>query len=123
MSTKKSKIFEVTSLDDLDVLINKCTEENKILVVDTYAEWCGPCQMIAPFVAGLSINEHFKNWVTFAKVDVDQVEDVVMYLKVKSMPTFYVFHNSRVPKDILNGANKDELVKLLLKNKQLLNIE
>lgn len=122
MSCEKGNVISISNLNELKMLIDKCNNDKCLLILDTYASWCGPCKLIAPFFAGLSINKHFNDWVVFAKVDVDEAEDIVLFLEVSSMPTFYLFgNNSSKPIDILQGANKDELVKLLLNNKELLN--
>ena len=59
-----------------------------VLVVDFFANWCGPCKMLAPIFEELG-NE--MDGVKFVKIDVDQSPDVAMTSKVASIPTVIVF--------------------------------
>lgn len=59
-----------------------------VVVVDFFANWCGPCKMLAPIFEELG-NE--MDGVKFVKVDVDQSPDVAMTYKVASIPTVIVF--------------------------------
>ena len=58
---------------------------NKFVIIDFYAQWCGPCKTIAPKFGELS-----KKYPTvqFVKVDVDEVSEVADICQVKSLPTF-----------------------------------
>ncbi|RDL31979.1 Thioredoxin [Venustampulla echinocandica] len=75
--------------------------DNKIVVLDCFATWCGPCKVIAPQVEKFS--EEFPN-IRFVKVDVDEVPDVAQELGIRAMPTFIVFKNGEKDKEIV-GAN------------------
>lgn len=114
-------VYSVNNLKQLEEIIYKSGELNRLVILDTYAPWCGPCKTIAPFFAGLSINEHFSNWATFAKVDVDAAEDVAIYLKTKAMPTFYVFYKSLEPVATHQGANKEAIPNLLISCQHLVS--
>lgn len=77
----------------------------KLVVVDYFATWCGPCRTIAPFVEELSNN--YPNAV-FLKVDVDKCQGTAAGQGVSAMPTF-IFYRGGVKKDLLRGANQGEL--------------
>jgi thioredoxin 1 len=72
------------------------------VVVDFSAKWCGPCKMIAPIYKQMA-EQHPD--VTFAKVDVDENEEVAAFYQVRSMPTFVFLRHGKV---VTNFAGADE---------------
>jgi thioredoxin 1 len=73
-----------------------------------YADWCGPCKMIAPTFESLSTKYSKPGKITFAKVNVDNQQDVAQQYGVRAMPTFLVLHNGSVISTI-QGANPPAL--------------
>jgi len=71
------------------------------VLVDFYADWCGPCHAIAPTIEALS-NE-FEGKVKFVKVDVDSNQDVASSYEIMSIPTIMFFENGKV-EDSIVGA-------------------
>ena len=69
--------------------------------VDFYADWCGPCSLIAPTMEALS--EEYAGRVKFVKVNVDSNQDLAMKYDIMSIPTGMLFENGIV-KDSLIGA-------------------
>src|SRR5437016_12445576 len=69
--------------------------------VDFYADWCGPCNMIAPTIETLS--EEYEGKVKFVKINVDNNQELAMKYDVMSIPTGMLFENG-VVKDSLIGA-------------------
>jgi thioredoxin 1 len=61
-------------------------ESNKLVVVDLWAEWCGPCKMMGPVVDELAIE--YKDKVVVGKLDVDANSVVPMQFGVRGIPTF-----------------------------------
>lgn len=76
------------------------------VVVDFFAEWCGPCKMISPYVA--SLESQFPD-VTFIKVDVDELQDVAAQQNISAMPTFQFFKNGAMLEEF-RGASKEKLL-------------
>ena len=76
--------------------------EQRLIVLDCYAEWCGPCKKIAPEVAELQ--DKYENTILVLKVDVDYCDDVAEYFKINSMPTF-LFIKQSIELDKVIGAN------------------
>jgi len=77
------------------------------LVVDFYAQWCGPCKVVAPKIVTLA-GEHPD--VSFVKVDVDELEDIAGEQGISAMPTFKFFKNGQVQKDLeVVGASIDAI--------------
>jgi thioredoxin 1 len=71
------------------------------VLVDFYADWCGPCHAIAPTIEALS-NE-FEGRVKFVKVDVDSNQEVASRYEIMSIPTIMLFENGKV-EDSIVGA-------------------
>ncbi|EFX01860.1 37S ribosomal protein rsm22 [Grosmannia clavigera kw1407] len=81
---------------------------SSIVVTDFYADWCGPCKMIAPTFESLATKYSKPNRITFAKVDVDNQREVAQQYGVRAMPTFLILHNGSVV-DTIQGANPPAL--------------
>ncbi|CZR64771.1 probable thioredoxin [Phialocephala subalpina] len=80
-------------------------KDNKVVILDAFATWCGPCKVIAPTVVKFS--EEFPD-AHFVKVDVDEVPDVAQELGIRAMPTFIVFKDGEKVKEVV-GANPKAL--------------
>ena len=65
-------------------------QSDKRTVVDFYADWCGPCKMIAPYMQSLS--EEHGEW-KFCKINVDENPELAIRFGVSSIPTVAVFEN------------------------------
>lgn len=91
--------------DDSEFMDHLSDAEQKLVVIDFTATWCGPCTMIAPFFKQLSTK--YPNAV-FLKVDVDKCPGTAAAYEVSSMPTF-LFMRNRTILDRLRGANKTGL--------------
>ena len=64
---------------------------DKLVVVDFWATWCGPCKMLAPTIEELAVE--LEGEVVVAKLDVDQAQDIAMKYGVMSIPTMVLFKN------------------------------
>ena len=107
--TLKMTVIEIKDRAHYQDLINN----NKVVIIDAWAPWCGPCRFISPIFEQLSEREEFnKSGVVFAKVDVDQAEDVSQELGIRAMPTFISFYDGEL-QDKLQGADPSGLEKLV----------
>jgi len=86
---------------------------NKLVVIDFYATWCGPCKMIAPKLEEMAAQ--FSD-VIFLKVDVDDNEEVASVYEISCMPTFIFIKNS-VKISEFSGANHEKIKELIVANK------
>ncbi len=86
----------LTSQSEFD----KETSGNKLVVVDFYAQWCGPCKVIAPRFEQLSAK--YPN-VSFVKVDVDVAKDVAQSQGVRAMPTFKLYKNGKQLEEVVGA--------------------
>jgi len=72
------------SLETLEATI----EKNDIVLIDFWAEWCGPCKMFAPTYE--KVSEDFEN-IVFAKVDTEAHQELAAQFQIRSIPTLVVF--------------------------------
>ncbi|KAI1392449.1 thioredoxin [Hypoxylon trugodes] len=80
-----------------------------VVVTDFYADWCGPCKMIAPTFESLSTKYSKPGKITFCKVNVDNQQSIAQTHGVRAMPTFLIFKNGAVAETI-QGANPPALI-------------
>ena len=81
---------------------------DKIVVIDFFATWCGPCKVIAPAIAKMSTEDAYSDKVMFYKIDVDEVPEVAQELGIRAMPTFAIFKNGEKVDEVV-GANERAL--------------
>ncbi|XXH01071.1 hypothetical protein Hte_007422 [Hypoxylon texense] len=84
-------LHHVSSLAELQALFASTT----YVAVDFYADWCGPCKVIAPHYEALAKQHSVPKVLAFAKVDVDRAQDAARALGVTAMPTFLFFKDGR----------------------------
>lgn len=85
----QSLVQEATSAVTFQKLLNNAGD--KLVVVDFYATWCGPCKMLTPVLAKVTQSQD----VLLVKVDVDQVADVAAEYEISSLPTVVAVKRSR----------------------------
>lgn len=83
---------------------------NKKIIVDFYADWCGPCRNIKPRYEELA--RQYEGKVLFCKVNVDNNQDVALNVNVTAMPTFLLYNDGKEVRKI-QGANEAEIRKAL----------
>jgi thioredoxin 1 len=81
------------------------------VVVDFWAEWCGPCKMIAPILSEIAAEQAGK--VTVAKLNVDEHGEIAMRYNVMSIPTLLVFQAGEMRKRLVGAKGKGQLMQEL----------
>ncbi len=81
------------------------------VLVDFWAEWCGPCKALAPTVAELA--EEYKDKVKVGKVNVDSNGNIATNYGVRSIPTLLIFQNGTILNQIVGNVPKESITKLL----------
>lgn len=86
-------------------------KSNIPVIVDFWAQWCGPCRAIAPVLEELA--KQFEGKVKIGKIDVDENQNYASQYGIRSIPTMIAFKNGEIVNQIIGGKPKTELVKWL----------
>ena len=96
----------------------KVTEENfeeevmnseKPVIVDFYADWCGPCKMMSPIID--KIAEELVDTVKVGKVNTDENLELAQEYGIMSIPTIMIIKNGEISKTFIGVTDKDEIIK------------
>ena len=90
---------------------NEVLKSEKPVLVDFWAEWCGPCRMMAPVVEELEIE--MGNEVKFAKINIDECPDLAEKYNVMSIPTFKCFKNGTETGTTVGVQGKGDLIRII----------
>lgn len=77
-----------------DINLQEVLEGNELVVIDFWAEWCGPCRMISPIIEELA--EEYEGRVFIGKVNVDENEEAVVKYGIRNIPTILFIKNGEI---------------------------
>jgi len=95
-------------------------KSDKPVLVDFWAEWCGPCRMIAPSIDSLAAE--YSGRVTVGKLNIDENPDTPMKYGVRSIPTLLLFKGGEVVESTVGVTGKEQLATLLDKHSEQVKI-
>ena len=92
---------------------DEITNTNKLVLIDFFATWCGPCKMMLPIVE--EISEEFAGKITVAKVDVDGSPSTAAKFGIRNIPTILFFKDGKVADKQVGAVPKNSLVEKINK--------
>lgn len=90
---------------------SKVLQSDKPVITDFWAEWCGPCKMIAPILEDIA--EEYEDQLTVAKLDVDENPNTAIRYGVQSIPTLILFKDGQEAARLVGAMSKDRLLSQL----------
>ena len=89
---ENNNIIDVNEVDFNDKVVE--ASQNKLIVVDFWAPWCGPCKQLTPLLEKIIIQCGDK--VTLVKINIDDNQQIAAQLRIQSIPTVYAFKNKQI---------------------------
>ena len=99
-------VLEVT-----DSMIDSLLSSDKVIVLDFWAEWCGPCRAYSPIVSQFA--EEYGDIVVVGKVNVDEASEISARYGIRNIPTTIVFKGGEVVNKVSGVVTKDKLKELV----------
>ena len=93
--------LEITKENFEDIVKN-----NKVVVVDFWAPWCGPCRMIAPIIEELA-EEYKDKGVVVGKINTDEQQELAMKFGIRSIPTVLFIKDGQIVDQMIGAAPKN----------------
>ena len=113
---KKKQLEDLLQQQDLNNIVNEMPvieltsqnfnqeiRNNNLLLVDFWAEWCGPCKSMHPIFTRMA--KKYKQ-IRFARVNVDDAQDIAMKYGVQSIPTFIMFKNGEIANTMVGAVGE-----------------
>ena len=83
-------------------------QDGKLVIVDFWATWCGPCRMLSPLLD--EVEEEMADKITVVKVNVDDADEIAMRYRIMSIPTLLFFKNGALVDRTVGAMPKSTLV-------------
>ena len=93
---------------------NELIADDKLVIVDFWATWCGPCRMISPILDELE--EEMADQITVVKVNVDDADEIAAQYRIMSIPTLLFFKNGQIVDKTVGAMPKAVLAEKIKAN-------
>ena len=98
LAMQETPVMELNSSNFDDALL-----KNKLMLVDFWAEWCGPCKSMHPIFSRMAKKY---NHVRFARVNIDHSQNIAIKFNVQSIPTFIMFNDGKVAQQMIGAVGE-----------------
>ena len=102
--------MSVLKLENANFEDEVLNDQGKVLV-DFYADWCGPCKMMSPVIDGIA--EKLNGSVKVGKINVDENQELAIKYEVMSIPTIMIFNNGIPVKTFIGVTDEQEILDAL----------
>ena len=89
-------------------------QDNKLIIVDFWATWCGPCRMLSPILD--EVEEEMAGQISVVKVNVDDADEIAAQYRIMSIPTLLFFKNGQLVDKAVGAMPKAVLVEKIKAN-------
>lgn len=96
------------ALQITDATLEEVLQTNKLVVIDFWASWCGPCKMIGPIIE--EVSEEYKDKVVVGKVDVDNNDEAATKYGIRNIPTILFIKNGEIVDKVVGVIPKELLI-------------
>ena len=109
--SENTNIFDVNETDFNDKVIE--ASENKLIVVDFWAPWCGPCKQLTPVLEKIISKSGDK--INLVKINIDENQQIAAQLRIQSIPTVYAFKNKQIVNAFQGVIPENQIVEFIEK--------
>ena len=109
--SENTNIIDVTEAEFNDQVIE--ASENKLIVVDFWAPWCGPCKQLTPILEKIISKSGDK--VTLVKINIDENQQIAAQLRIQSIPTVYAFKDKQIVNAFQGVISEKQIIEFLEK--------
>ncbi|MDR1518490.1 MAG: thioredoxin [Dysgonamonadaceae bacterium] len=103
------------ALQITDATLDEVLKTDKLVVIDFWAEWCGPCKMVSPVIDQLA--DEYQDGVVIGKVDVDNNDEATSKYGIRNIPTILFIKNGEVVDKLVGASTKNVFVEKIEKLK------
>ena len=114
LKNSSDRVYKRANDQELIGFTNEVLEQTKLVLVDFWAEWCGPCKQIAPTLEELA--EKYSENLSVCKVDVDANRELALQYNVRSIPSLMIFKNGEMVDSLIGAVSLEELEDLVTRN-------
>ncbi len=101
------------ALEITDATLDEVLATDKLVIIDFWAEWCGPCKMIGPIIE--QIGEEYAGKVVVGKVDVDNNDDATSKYGIRNIPTVLYIKDGKIVDKVVGAGAKSVFVEKIEK--------